>query len=129
MPARPSRARVDGSSVVGPGLTAAIGNPTMTPTTITQPSTTREPSIRLDRDEQSVAAAQSTAAPRPPMMATTRSVWRVVNRAARAGRPAVLCYHPPSRPALVPRRVPSTTHISRGSQLGQDAPHLDGRSY
>src|SRR5882672_8219496 len=37
------------------------------------------------------------------------SVWRVVNRAARVGRPAVLCYHPPSRPALVPRRVPSTT--------------------
>ena len=44
----------------------------MTPTTITQPRTTREPSIRLDRDEQRVAAAQSTAAPRPPMMATTR---------------------------------------------------------
>jgi hypothetical protein len=33
--------------------------------------TTREPSIRLERDEQRVAAAQSTAAPRPPMMATT----------------------------------------------------------
>ena len=43
----------------------------MTPTTITQPRTTREPSIRLDREEQRVAAAHSTAAPRPPMMATT----------------------------------------------------------
>ena len=99
-----------------PGSRPRSAGPTTTPTTITQPSTTREPSIRLERDEQRVAAAQSTAAPRPPMMATTASVWRVASRVARSRvvRP-YLCYHPPSRPALVPRRVPSTTHISRGS--------------
>ena len=106
---------------LGAGAEDRIGKPTMTPTTMTQPSTTREPSIRLERDEQRVATAQSTAAPRPPMMATTESVWRVAD-ACRASRvvAAVLCYHPPSRPALVPRRVPSTTHINRGSRLGQD---------
>jgi hypothetical protein len=51
----------------------ATGIPTITPTTITQASTTREPSMRLDRDEQSVDAAHSAAAPSPPMMAVTRS--------------------------------------------------------
>jgi hypothetical protein len=56
----------------GAGLAIARGIPTITPMTITQAMTTRDPSIRLDRDEQRVETAHSTAAPRPPMMAVTR---------------------------------------------------------
>ena len=46
------------------------------PTSITQPMTTREPIIRLEREETRVAVAHSTAAPRPPMMAIMGQVWR-----------------------------------------------------
>ena len=87
---------------------------------MTQASTTRDPSIRLERDEQSVAAAHSTAAPRPPRIAVTGRVWRVagavVARVVDAGPAGDLCYHPPSRPALVPRRAPVDHHPrTRGS--------------
>ncbi len=75
-----------------------------TPTTMTQPRTTRDPSIRLERDEQRVATAHSTAAPRPPMMAVTRAVWRVADGLVAPGVAGELWYHPPSRPALVSRR-------------------------
>jgi hypothetical protein len=50
----------------------AMGIPTMAPTTITQAITTREPIMRLEREEQRVAVAHSAAAPSPPMMAVTR---------------------------------------------------------
>ena len=66
-----SKPRVEGSSDAGGGLTAAIGTPTTTPTIMIQASTTLEPSIRLEREEQRVAIAHSRAAPRPPMMAVT----------------------------------------------------------
>ena len=55
-------ATVDGATVAGAGLATAIGNPTATPTIMIQARTTREPSIRLERDEQRVAAAHSAAA-------------------------------------------------------------------
>ena len=93
-----------GASVAGGGLTIATGRAMTTPTTITQPRTTREPSIRLERDEQRVATAHSTAAPRPPMMAVTPAVWRVADGLVAPGVAGELWYHPPSRPALVPCR-------------------------
>ena len=84
----------------------------MTPMSITQPSTTREPSMRLEREEARVAAAHSAAAMSPPRIAVTRASVRAARRAAArpapSGGPADLCYHPPSRPALTPCRVPST---------------------
>jgi ribosomal protein S20 len=62
-----------------------------------QASTTRDPIIRLERDDATVATAQQMAAPRPPRIAITGEVCRV----ARAlGATATLCYHPRSRPAL-----------------------------
>ncbi len=86
----PRSASVDGSSVAGAGLATAIGRPTTTPTIITQARTTRDPSIRLERDEQRVAAAHNAAAPRPPMMAVTAAVWRVGRHSAVPGPPADL---------------------------------------
>ena len=58
---------------LGTPLATATGSPTMVPTIMTQASTTREPIIRLDRDEARVAVAHRTAAARPPRIAVTRS--------------------------------------------------------
>ena len=58
----------------------------MTPMSITQPSTTRDPSIRLEREEARVAAAHSAAAMSPPRIAVTRTsvraAWRVCGAAS-----------------------------------------------
>src|SRR5260221_14532599 len=91
--------------VLGAGLATATGRPTRTPPIMIQASTTRDPNIRLDRDEQSVAVAHSEAAPKPARIAVIRAVWRLRQRVASLGRPMDLCYHPSPRPALDPRRV------------------------
>ena len=71
--------------------------------------TTREPIIRLERDETSVAVAHSAAAPRPPMMAITAASVAAGGRRRRAahGRGVArgLWYHPPSRPEHDPFRA------------------------
>ena len=90
------------------------------PTIITQASTTREPIIRLERDEARVADAHRTAAPRPPMIAVTSTSVAVPTAPAASGdgRSASLCYHPRSRPALTSCRGahdhpdPSTTRFA-----------------
>ena len=94
-----------------------------------------EPSIRLEREEARVAAAHSTAAMSPPRIAVTRpSVTGCAAGLRRGRRPSGrrdrLCYHPPSRPALTPcRRAVDHPTTSEVAHLGQDAPHLDGRSH
>ncbi len=92
--------------------TTASGSPTRVPTTMTQARTTRDPIIRLEREEARVAVAHRMAAPRPPTMAITGRSVGLADRSAQAtdGRSAVsggsegLWYHPPSRPARDPRR-------------------------
>ena len=124
-----------GASVSGGGLTIAIGRPTTTPTTMTQPRTTRDPSIRLERDEHRVATAHSTAAPRPPMMAVTRGsvagrssgrAWRRVSRGARRCGTIRLRARRSSRAA---RPIDHLIRHNEVRHLGQDAPHLDRRAY
>ncbi len=55
----------------GPPVARAMGRPTTVPMIMIQASTTREPIIRLERDEARVAAAHRMAAPRPPTIAIT----------------------------------------------------------
>ena len=129
-------ATVDGATPCGAGLTTATGSPTATPTIMIQARTTRDPSIRLDRELQSVAAAHSTAAPRPPRMAVI-----AVQCGARAGAPWVPFVRAVAsdtcatirlrarRPCLVPRADPKPTDNTEVCPRGQDAPHLDGRSH
>src|SRR5260221_2063725 len=101
-------ANVEGATAAGAGLAMATGRPTATPTIMIQASTTREPNIRLERDEQRVAAAHSAAAPRPPRIAVIDAVWRVRAVGAAQGRLVDLCYHPSPRPALcLASRAPS----------------------
>ena len=105
------------------------------PIAMTQASTTSDPSIRLERDEQRVAADHRTAAARPPRIAVTGRVCRVAGAVVAlvagggSGRGPVIpsAFAPGAHP--VPRaRRPSPTH-QRSAHLGQDAPHLDGRSH
>jgi hypothetical protein len=91
--------------VGGAGLAIATGRATATPTIMIHASTTRDPSIRLERDEQRVAAAHKAAAPRPPMSAVIRAVWMVHVDGAARGSLGDLCYHPSPRPAPISRRV------------------------
>ena len=86
----------------------------MTPTTITQPRTTREPSIRLERDEQRVAAAHEHGGPEATDDGDHGRQCGGSSNRGRAERVVrrVLCYHPPSRPALVPCRAPVDHHTS-----------------
>ena len=74
---------MDGATSGGGSLTTTSGMPTTVPTSITQARTTREPSMRLEREEQRVAAAHSAAAPSPPRMAVTLEVWRLRRRLVR----------------------------------------------
>src|SRR3954468_24172735 len=67
-----SSAGASGGTASGTPEMRASGRPTIAPTIITHASTTRDPIIRLERDEARVAIAHRTAAPRPPMMAVTR---------------------------------------------------------
>ncbi len=85
---------------------------TMSPKIITQASTDMGPIIRLDRDEDSVATAQHTAAPRPPTMAII-----VAQSDSRAGGPPTpgLAAGPSRRPAAARNRevadhAAGTTH-------------------
>ena len=108
-PARP------GGMSVGTPVTRAIGSPTMVPTIITQASTTRDPIIRLDREEARVADAHRTAAPRPPMIAVTRSSLRS-GRSGAGGRPVVPSrFAPGAHP--VPRCPSDRPSLERGSPL------------
>ena len=83
---------MDGSTDAGAGLMTTSGNPTTAPTIMTQANTTRDPSIRLLRDEHRVAVAHRTAANRPPTMAVIEPVWgrRASRRRVGAGGRAVI---------------------------------------
>ena len=91
------------------GSTNASGMPTMTPMSITQPSTTREPSIRLEREEARVAAAQSAAAMSPPRIAVTRASVTAARRVCGAAG-TVGC---PDRPVLPSAFAPGTHPVPR----------------
>ena len=66
----------------------ASGRPTTVPIAMTQASTTSDPSIRLEREEQRVAADHRTAAARPPRIAVTGQVCRVAGTSWHGSRDA-----------------------------------------
>src|SRR5690242_10739194 len=100
---------------------------------MTQASVDHEPMSRALRAEPSSVVAHRTAVASPPTIAITeRQVSPIAKgsggRSARWLQTGRLWYHAaprrhPSRAA--PRIIP----FLRGSPLGQDAPHLDGRTH
>ena len=94
--------------------------PARVPMSITQPSTTRDPSIRLEREEARVAAGQHSAAARARRGSRSRREVCVRGCGAASRWPdGDLCYHPPSRPALTPCRVRPQTHNSEVRPLAK----------
>src|SRR5580765_6629263 len=95
---------------LGMPVARASGAPTMVPTIITQARTTREPIIRLDREEARVAVAHRTAEARPPRIAVTRLSLAGGGASRAGGTDPGLWYHPRSRPALTPCRGAQPLH-------------------
>ena len=99
-----------------------------------QASTTRDPIIRLDRDEATVADAHRMAAPRPPTIAVTRrkcagtSGPRSGTRSVRRGCATIRVRARRSPRAAVPNDS-QTIQRHEVRPFGQDAPHLDRRAH
>src|SRR5579862_861197 len=95
---------------------------TTKPTVITQAMTENGPMRRLDREEESVANAQDSAAPRPPTIAITA---RSLTGRLRQDRVRPLL---PSAPVPGARPASARPTIAReGFRLGQNAPEVEGR--
>src|SRR3990172_12993452 len=132
MTTRPARARASSGGAEGAAAIAGTIE-TAKPTIITHASTELAPIIRLDRDEQSVATAQETAAPRPPAMAIIRRSLTASGRRAGhfvrrvpAARTASRAWRTDNEHGPDGRQLVSQSRIPDGdARIGTRSPVLD----